>query len=364
MARLASAVKKGYYPTPETVIPLIAKYLRISQESEDINNIRILDPCCGEGKAITEFARHLNIPPTSVYGVELDQERFKEAKNLIPNCLFGDSITELNASLNSFSLLYENPPYDDEKIYDNEKVFEDSISMRTEFKFLQAHYKLLTPGGILIYIVPEHILSKPEFVKSIPVWFKNIRIFRFPPEEYKQFKQVVLFGIKKRKVDQKEKENYIRQVNNPLTLGDPCDIVYEIPEPKSKLNSFYTQTLCFEQIKEIYNTPLVQDLIKQYLIPNIQEDSIKSLMPLRLGHMVLLLASGELDGLYRNPQTSELLVIKGTTEIVEHTENFVQETPDGEESITITLKKPISKIYALNITKTLETRELYLEEYH
>jgi len=224
MARLESQAKKGYYKTPSHLLKIIATYLLADG---DDNIFRLLDPCCGKGEAIHLLGEALNLPTNCLYGNELDEERFEIARKVIPNCLFGDAIAELQCSAGSISLLYENPPYD----------FEGDDNGRTEYKFLQAHYRFLAHNGILVFVVPETILSRPEFVKSMPVWFKDIRIFRFPPEDYPVFKQVVLFGRKQYGPLAKERKNYLYQLNHPATLGDPSDIVYKIP-PVAPLLSF------------------------------------------------------------------------------------------------------------------------------
>ena len=49
--RLAAQAKMGYYPTPEDVTPIIAKYLKRKREGL----IRILDPCAGMGTALKQI---------------------------------------------------------------------------------------------------------------------------------------------------------------------------------------------------------------------------------------------------------------------------------------------------------------------
>ena len=46
--RLAAQSKMGFYPTPDKVTSIIARYLK--REKDGI--IRVLDPCAGEGEAI------------------------------------------------------------------------------------------------------------------------------------------------------------------------------------------------------------------------------------------------------------------------------------------------------------------------
>ena len=53
--RLAAQAKMGYYPTPESVIPITANYIK----RQRVGLVRILDPCAGEGTAIKFIGGHL-----------------------------------------------------------------------------------------------------------------------------------------------------------------------------------------------------------------------------------------------------------------------------------------------------------------
>ena len=102
--RLAAQAKMGYYPTPNQVTPIIANYLNRQREGV----IKILDPCAGEGTAIKLIGEKLN---AETYGIEIDIERGRLAKEILTQCLVTDyQNTRISHGL--FSLLYLNPPYD------------------------------------------------------------------------------------------------------------------------------------------------------------------------------------------------------------------------------------------------------------
>ena len=94
----------GYYPTPENVTPVIARYLKRQRDGL----IRILDPCAGEGTAIKAIGDHLK---AETYGIELDLERGGRAKDILTKCIVTD-YQNTRISHSSFSLLWLNPPYD------------------------------------------------------------------------------------------------------------------------------------------------------------------------------------------------------------------------------------------------------------
>ena len=96
--RLAAQAKMGYYPTPSLVVSLISGILVRNSPG----NIRILDPCTGEGTALKEVSEFLNCES---YGIELDTYRGKIAKENLTRCLIADyEMTRI--SNNAFSVLY------------------------------------------------------------------------------------------------------------------------------------------------------------------------------------------------------------------------------------------------------------------
>jgi len=55
--RLTAQAKMGFYPTPDKVTPIIARYINRKHEGF----IRVIDPCAGEGTAISLISGHLEI---------------------------------------------------------------------------------------------------------------------------------------------------------------------------------------------------------------------------------------------------------------------------------------------------------------
>ena len=102
--RLAAQAKMGYYPTPEDVTPIIAKYLKRKREGL----IRILDPCAGTGTALKQIGDSLK---AETYGIEVDLDRGNQAKEILTKCLVTD-YQNTRISHGAFSLLWLNPPYD------------------------------------------------------------------------------------------------------------------------------------------------------------------------------------------------------------------------------------------------------------
>jgi hypothetical protein len=183
--RIEGQSKMGYFPTPETHLPLIASWLKLAAG----DNIRLLDPCCGKGEALGFVAR--NLGKSTSYGIELSYSRAEEAAHVL------DFVLETgfeNAILTdeTFSLLFLNPPYDGETTTGGGE--------RLEARFLLSATPLLCQDGILVYIIPESRIDDGHnnaIARHLAGWYTDLRCFRFTEPDYSVFRQVVIFGRKK-----------------------------------------------------------------------------------------------------------------------------------------------------------------------
>ena len=79
------------------------------------------------------------------YGVELDAHRAEEARNVLDYVIQGSAF-DTHAPVDSFSLLYLNPPYDFE--------VGEGKNQRMEKLFVEHFFRLLRPGGALVLVIP------------------------------------------------------------------------------------------------------------------------------------------------------------------------------------------------------------------
>ena len=63
--------KKGYYPTDGGTIERVLQALDLPLDGE----VRVFDPCCGEGVALAEIKHQLDPSRVTAFGIELDEER-------------------------------------------------------------------------------------------------------------------------------------------------------------------------------------------------------------------------------------------------------------------------------------------------
>ena len=101
--RPAGRLRLGFYPLALFEAQRICRWISFT----DLVSTAV-DPCVGDGaafEAITEGAEVLR------YGIELDAYRAEQARGRIPNVVHGNTL-EVHCAVESFSLLYLNPPYD------------------------------------------------------------------------------------------------------------------------------------------------------------------------------------------------------------------------------------------------------------
>jgi tRNA1(Val) A37 N6-methylase TrmN6 len=115
MSRPASRQKLGFYPLVEAEAERIGRFLQFPAQCA------VLDPCAGTGAALKTITA--SAPRLRRFGIELDSIRAAQAAVTLDEVVHG-SVFDAHSPVESYSLVYLNPPYDDE-------ITEDS-SQRTE----------------------------------------------------------------------------------------------------------------------------------------------------------------------------------------------------------------------------------------
>lgn len=180
--------KNGYFPTDSETTQRILNAIVPSESG----TMRILDPCCGEGVILAETQHHLGDQSVS-YGIEYNEERAWQAKQIMNHCIHGD-IHDCVINARSYSLLVLNPPYGDTV---KDKTDINAKRDRLEKLFYRRTHGLLQYGGIMVLIVPYYSLDK-EYSTWIARHFTRVKAFMAPET---RFKQLVLFGVKRRVSD-------------------------------------------------------------------------------------------------------------------------------------------------------------------
>ena len=303
--RLAAQAKMGYYPTPDEVTPIIARY--INRQRNGL--IRVLDPCAGEGTAVKLVGDHLQ---AETYGIEIDIERGKIAKEVLTKCLVTD-YQNTRISHGSFSLLWLNPPYD-WATRDNEI----EKSERYERTFLRDCIPYLSPGGILVYLIPQRRLDG-HIARMLSYRFEQISVFRFPEEEYRAFKQLVIFGVLKKKPDKDDRlSEYLKKCGQLKALvpylPQRPPRVYEVPTSPAKATFlFRSKDIEPEELAEEIRKHGLFSQFKEMTTPLSMAEKIRPIMPLRHGHLAQILACGLMNGIVWDRDRTNPLLVKGVT---------------------------------------------------
>ena len=327
--RLAAQSKGGYYPTPDRVVDMIAGLIDTPYGHHNYNRetLRILDPCCGGGDAVAQLAeelRHRGNLPVETFGVELHRDRAQEAEKRLDRALGADLFATSIAN-GAFGLAYLNPPYD----WDQE-------DKRVEHAFLTHCTRYLAEGGLLVFIVPRQRLSVSA--RYLSTHYRNLRCWAFPDPEREVFDQVVLLGYRKADpipdASAEETVNRWSEGDPVSSTGQALDRLGRVRYPFFKATAtpagdilFTTRTVDpVAAATEARRTGLWASAeITDSLWPA-KDNRTRPLMPLRRGHMAMLVAAGFLDNLVLEAGERRILV-KGRTskEMV-----LVEDTPEKE----------------------------------
>ena len=318
--RLAAQAKGGYYPTPERVVDLIAELIHTpSGYYRNMVTLRILDPCCGAGDALQRLAGGLDSPDAmsiEAYGVELHRDRAEEAEKRLHRTLAADLFATSIAN-GAFGLLLLNPPYDF-----------DSEDKRTEHAFVTQTTRYLAESGLLVFIVPRQRLAVSA--RYLSTHYGRMRCWAFPDPERQVFDQVVLFGY--RKTDPV-----------PDALAESMVLEWAVGEPEPLRSHAYTEfTPSTTPVGDILFTTRTVDPvaaaaearrsglwasteITDTLWPA-SDNRTRPLMPLRRGHMAMLVAAGFLNNLVLEADGRRILVKGRTSKEME----MVEDAPEKE----------------------------------
>ena len=311
-SRLAhNFIKNGYYPTDDATLSRILGALDIGA-----GRVRIMDPCCGEGVALAEVKNHLTECGTAVtaYGVEFDAERAWHAKGLLDRVAHAD-VADVFVTARSCGLLFLNPPYG-AVVSDKAATGDRTKADRLEKMFFRRTVSWLQFGGILVLIVPHYVLDT-EFSSLIARNFSDVRVFMAPEQ---QFKQCVLFGVKRR--SDSPDPALVKRLElvggGTLPPGLPeqwCDEPYLVPQAGDEAAfAFNAISLDAAQLAEE-----VHRLAGNTLWPQLGATFTSAARPhrrplrnLSRWHLALALAAGQISGVVE-AQDGRRLLIKGDT---------------------------------------------------
>ncbi len=317
--------KMGYYPTDEPVIEIIKTYIRPPEERG-----RLFDPCAGEGKAAAGLGSVLNC---ETWGVELSYTRAAKAAQVMDK-VHQAPWQACSLSEESVSLVFLNPPYEFEHTEEN-----NGKARRQELEFLKSTTLKLMRGGLLVYIIPQHILGIIEVARILVGQYDCMTVGRFPDGLFEKFKQVVVFALRRKNYkvpSDKEIEEIRGLASSDLPVLEGIDEpVYDLLPASSRGSNgkpvvFKRLDWSAEEMVEATRINGIQrskewlDLIH----PNrgmVELD--RPVMPLKKGHIAMMMASGMMGTVRLTDQDGRPMLIKGRViKVVEKTTH-----PDSED---------------------------------
>lgn len=357
MARAGSIIAGGAFPLNEEWRPLLANLCKPSKALG-----RILDPFANKGDTIEYLGDAWNLQP---HAVELQEEyaRVAQEKFGLTKAICGDAYETTISSL-SFSVVYLNPPYDDDPYGGEDR--------RAEYRALRTFWAQLQMNGLMIFVVYSHNVTK-SIAKSFLKNCSRTDIYRFPDLHLGTYTQIAIVG--KRHADKRVPDDaYILNnidkfvdlcKNNPqkirdISLGAPVpknapegyDPRYEIPATRQvRYFMFESRKLDIQTMLKLNNAYGAHLNPKSLAVvdPPREAELIQPIAPPRDGQLVVVLAAGLLDGAKLKHEGVRMLV-RGKVERVEETiKEEVSEDSNGYQKKTEVIQnRPQPNIVVLN----------------
>jgi 16S rRNA G966 N2-methylase RsmD len=287
--RTQAKLKLGYYPLALAEARRIRNYLQFSDDTASI-----LDPCSGTGAALCSLSDGASVRRC---GIELDAHRAEEARNVLDEVIQGSAF-DTHAPVDSFSLLYLNPPYDFE--------IGEGKNQRMERLFLEHVGRWVRPSGVLVMVAPyDHVYDCRAILTP---QFKDKAIYRLTEPEAVAYKQVVVFGIRRTRQERERMNDHdvslanwklndrTRSYDEIPPLPDVADRRYVIP-PSSAAKLDY-RGLPLDQLEDLLaKSPAWRQARRVTHAPK-PEFAGRPLTSLHQGHVALLCTSGMMNGCF------------------------------------------------------------------
>jgi SAM-dependent methyltransferase len=289
LMRLAGRERLGFYPLPVAEAKRIRGFLSFPSSPG-----AVVDPCIGDGvafQAVTADAQ------TRRYGIELDAYRAEQARTTVDELIQGNCF-DVQCPVESFSLVYLNPPYDFE--------VGEGKSQRMEKLFLEHVYRWLKPGGVFVFVIPGPRIE--ECVAVLSVHFRDVRVYRLTEPDSVRYKQIALFGVRRTRSERDRLQDaeitrarqwlgsLSRDSDRLPSLPFEPDQQYVVP-PADPVRMVY-RGLPLDQIEDLLPKSSAYRQATPILFAQEADIAGRPLTPLHGGHVGLLCTAGMLNGIF------------------------------------------------------------------
>ncbi len=333
MSREAGIAAMGYVPMPPHLMAPVCAYLR-RPYGNDGGQVHIVDTCAGEGTALRALKDHLD-PDAVAHAIELHEARAALCAALLGREMVvqADALTVVEVSPEAFGLLWLNPPYH---------------LGQFELEFLMAHTPLLCAGGVLCLVVPQPALR--VLAEYLAAWYTTLTCYRFPEQDYRAYKQVVLFGERK-----------------PSPLANPAQAEHlrGLAEPDADLPALgaygdryivpTTQGPTVFRARSAEAVPAAGGLwddpeVTKRLWPSLTPALLRPLMPLARGHLAQFGVSGLLRNTVLHARDGTPYLVKGRAIKARNVRAYEEENEKGNAvSVRVTRESAETGVTLLNL---------------
>src|SRR5216684_5549304 len=287
--RLAGRQRLGFYLLPIAEAERIRRFLGFADEQ-----CSALDPCIGDGAAFADITSDQRM---FRYGIELEAGRAEQARSKGIEVIHGNCF-DVQCSVETFSLMYLNPPYDFE-------IGEDR-SQRMEKLFLEHVYRWLKLGGILVFVVPAKRIADCTVLMSIH--FRDIRVYRLTEPESVRYEQVVVLGVRRTR-QERDRLRDSEIIRAQLWLASLERELKGLPPLPSEPDQLYVappggpvrlvhRGLPLDQIEDLVPKSSAYRQASAVLFAQQADVTGRPLTPLHGGHVGLLCTAGMLNGIF------------------------------------------------------------------
>ncbi len=287
--RNAARLKAGYYPLPQREAERMKNFLIFSEQET-----AVVDPCAGTGAALRLIADGEKVIR---HGIELDAYRAEESRNNLHHVVQGNTF-EVQSAVESFSVLYSNPPYDHE--------IGENRNARMEYLFLEHTYRWLKPGGVLVLVIPGDRLA--TCAEILAIHFREKALYRLSEPESLRYKQIVVFGSRRTRREREQLKDadasrakarllgLSRNYEELPALPDNAD--RQFPVPPSGPAQLVFRGIPLDTVENLLaGSPAYRQANRILFAPEIRATG-RPLTPLHGGHVGLLTTSGLLNGIF------------------------------------------------------------------
>src|SRR5215467_261713 len=200
-----------------------------------------------------------------------------------------------------------------------------------ELVFLEYCYRWVIADGMLVFVIPVTVLS--ACARLLASQFERIGIFRLTHPECVRFKQVVLFGKRKKShargdpasAEALVRASYHQELIPPL--GEQVVERYAIPpSPPATMN--YTG-LQLDVLEDALQRSTAMQNARGVLVRKQQKLSGRPVLPLHKGGVGLLACSGMLNGVFGEGEDRHIAHWRA----VKHVDEFNEEGEEEGETI-------------------------------